>query len=193
MVRSDPLPLGRDAAAVAGAVSVGRLFLLATASRWIRLLPFLLLRELAIYRNLYGGRAGTGAAARDDGRSGFCGARLPCNLHAVGRFELRHYDRGCRTDAGLVRDAGMRRVVSAPTAGTRRRKKCADHISPANDIPYREISRKRGQNGLPPGSVHQRSTDSYGTQSAVKMLVSCVALAFRFEADTAFSPSAEII
>ena len=50
----------------------------------------------------------------------------------------------------------------------------------------------RGHLGLAFAAI-QMSKFSYGTQSPIKMFVSCGAFAFRFEAHTSFFPSGENI
>jgi hypothetical protein len=106
LVRPYARPVGRHAAAMAGPVSAGCIFLNATPNRWLRFLPFLLFRELALHRHLHGRRASPTAAAGHDRRSGLRGARLPRHLHEPWRPQPRHADRCCSAATRLVWNAG---------------------------------------------------------------------------------------
>ncbi len=68
------------------------------------------------------------------------------------------------------------------------KKQIPRRFAPRND--KYEFSGPQNDNGeLDEASVGGRSVSDYGTQSAMKILVSCGALALRFDAQTSFFPS----
>src|SRR5271166_3535416 len=190
MVWSDPVPLGRNAAAMAGAVSAGGIFLQSAPDHRLRVLPVFLLRELALHRNLHGRRPRSGTAAGDHGRSGFCGARLVQDFFQPRGVELRHEDCGGGASAGLVRDDCGYRLAGNESNGHRTQRADSDDISQARRPVDPEISGEaridRTELRLEQRTRAVSSASSYGTQSPIKMLVSCGAFAFRFDAQTNF-------
>src|SRR5579863_5811736 len=99
--------LGRDDLAVVGAGAARGLLLCPAKNDGVRVLHVLLFRELAVYGDVYGRRAGDGVAAGHGGRPGLRGARLEYDFLKHGSAAIRSADRGVRALSGAMRHAGV--------------------------------------------------------------------------------------